>query len=288
LNDRQVEAAKDAAGACGAEASLTSVYLATTIKKSGSSTGIPYSIVAGIDDAMPFGGLSAGCDGVILNAWAADALQARLGDKIELEYLVPRPDGSYSNKKTVLKLIGIAEMSGAALDRGLVPSFQGITDAGRIDEWNPPFPVDMDRITPRDEAYWDKYRTTPKAFVSLDVLRRMWASNYPGQMGGWVTSVRIHPQSDESLAALDTRFTTELMKHLKPEDSGLVFRPIRRMALASSTGTTDFGQLFLGMSIFLVAAGAGLAGMLMRLSADRRAAEAGIMLASGFSPKTTV
>ena len=34
--------------------------------------------------------------------------------------------------------------------------------------WDPPFPVDLARIRPRDEAYWDAYRGAPKAFVSLE------------------------------------------------------------------------------------------------------------------------
>jgi ABC-type lipoprotein release transport system permease subunit len=55
------------------------------------------------------------------------------------------------------------------------------------------------------------------------------------------------------------------------------------MALDEAQGTTDFASLFLSMSLFLVIAAAGLAGTLTRLAAERRAAQAGLMMATGFT-----
>jgi ABC-type antimicrobial peptide transport system permease subunit len=57
------------------------------------------------------------------------------------------------------------------------------------------------------------------------------------------------------------------------------------MALRGSQGTSDFGQLFLGLSMFLVFAGAALAAMLLKLSVEQRSAESGILGACGVSPK---
>ncbi|MFO7948459.1 MAG: FtsX-like permease family protein, partial [Armatimonadota bacterium] len=62
----------------------------------------------------------------------------------------------------------------------------------------------------------------------------------------------------------------------------LAFRPVRQMALEASQGTSDFSQLFLGLSMFLVLSGAGLGGMLLRLLAQRRSQQAGIMQAVGY------
>ena len=42
----------------------------------------------------------------------------------------------------------------------------------RSSDWDPPFPIDLRRIRPVDEQYWDEYRTTPKAFVPLEVGQR--------------------------------------------------------------------------------------------------------------------
>ena len=41
-----------------------------------------------------------------------------------------------------------------------------MSDAPSLEDWDPPFPIDLSRIRPVDEQYWDDYRTTPKAFVA--------------------------------------------------------------------------------------------------------------------------
>ena len=177
-------------------------------------------------------------------------------------------------------------MSGSADDRGLVPTFEGITNAESIGDWHPPFPVDLHLVTERDEDYWKRYKTTPKAFVSLETMHAIWKSASPVGESGWITSLRITPKTGQDLGALSAAFSKSLTNKLKPEDSGLVFRPIRRIVLSSTSGTTDFGQLFMCMSFFIVLSGAILSAMLMRLSTEQRASETGLMLACGFKPST--
>lgn len=291
LNEKQVKAARQSARLIGARSALTSVYLATDIRKQSGGVGIPYSVVAAAEplSAPPLltkeGSGEVDPTGIWLNTWAADDIAAKIGDKLRVTYLIPNPDGTYRNGKKEFTLRGVVELAGAADDRGLVPIFEGITDADRIDEWSAPFPIDLHRIRPKDEAYWDKYRATPKALISLQAAQELWNTASPEGNASWVTSVRLQPKPGSNPAALERDFSREMLKRISPEESGMVFRPIRKLALASSAGTTDFAGLFLSMSFFLVLAGAGLAGMLMRLSADRRASEAGIMMACGFDAK---
>ena len=286
LPDNVVKTAVNAATAIHARSALTSVYLATTIRKHGEPGGIPYSIVAAAEPLQPFTFQSPNPKSEIpnskcvwLNAWAADDLKVKIGDKIDLVYLVSQPDGSYREDSITLTLTGIVEMTGPGADPGLTPTFEGITNADRIDRWSAPFPVDMKRIRPQEEDYWSRYKTAPKAFVGLDTARELWSSG--SQSSGWVTSVRVGPPG------LERQLERSILGSLKPQEQGMVFRPVRRVAIDASAGTTDFGQLFLGMSLFLVIAGAGLAGTLMRLSAERRASEAGIMTACGFDSTRT-
>jgi ABC-type lipoprotein release transport system permease subunit len=268
------------------------VYLATRIRRAGGRAGgeLAYSVLCGLEPLEPFG-LRAGSwrtaqpDGIWLNTWAADDIRPQIGDALEVSYLVPTRDGTYPTTRTTLRLDGIVELSGPAADPGLVPDFEGVTDADQIHEWDPPFPVDLNRITQRDEDYWDMYRAMPKAFVSLDTVRSMWRSAPAGDGADWVTSLRIAPPPGTGLADLEESFTTALLRRLAPEASGLSFSPVRELTLQAARGTSDFGQLFLGLSMFLVLSGAGLAGMLLRLSVDRRAPEAGIMLACGCGAK---
>jgi len=280
LPESVVKTALDAAAEVHAHSALTSVYLATTIRKHGQSRGIPYSIIAAAEPLWKHP------KSVWLNDWAAKDLQAKIGDRIDLVYLVSRPDGSYREDSITLTFTGTVPMTGLGGDRSLTPAFEGITNAERIDQWKAPFPVDMNRIRPADEDYWNRYRTAPKAFVSFDTARQLWRNGSSGnQAGDWVTSVRM--SSSMTVAGLDRRVGERILARLRPEQQGMVFRPLREAAIAASAGTTDFGQLFLGMSLFLVIAGAGLAGTLMRLSAERRASEAGIMMACGFDARGT-
>lgn len=264
LSERQVEAAE---AATDRDTRPTSVYLADTIAAANDpSREIAYAVVTNVAGDLREE------DQFTLNAWAAEDLGAEIGERFTLTWRASTPSG-YEDRSAELTLIGIEEMEGLAADPGLVPDFEGITDAAHIDDWDPPFPVDLSLVTDRDDEYWERYRAAPKAFVSSSLLQRMWQGN--GDEGPWITSVRVE-QADAD------EFEQALLAELEPEDAAFRFVPVREQALVASRGTSDFGQLFLGMSIFLVAAGAGLAAMLMRLSAERRASQAGIMMATGF------
>jgi len=288
LSEPLAEAVHRAADALGARAANTSVHLAHTISKPGGAK-IAYAVIAGVEPLRPFE-LTAGSAelderSILLNTWAAEDLGAQVGDELEVEYLVASRDGSYHTRRKTYTLRGIVAMRGAGGDSGLVPDFRGMTDAATIDEWDPPFPVDLARVTDRDEEYWERYRAAPKAFVAPEELRATWRSETDG---GWVTSVRVQPPEGMTAAALAEELAQVLKKYAAPADAGLVFRPVRRQALEASKGTQDYGTLFVSMSFFLVAAGMGLAGMLMRLSVQRRAAEAGTLLACGFTKRAAM
>jgi len=290
LSDGEVRAARAAASGLSARTDAVSVYLADTIAQTEPADDAPelaYSVIAGVEGLSPVqvvdGEVRDLTGGVVLNRWAARDLDATLGDMLRLTWLVPSWEMGYDEATADLPVIGIIGTAGMGADADLVPDFEGITDADSLADWDPPFPVDLDRVTERDDEYWDHHRAAPKAFVALDVVRAMWSSGRSSTGADWVTSVRVRPGPDDTLDGLQETFSAALLAALSPADEGLVFRPVRANALDASKGTSDFSGLFLGMSMFLVFSGAGLAGMLMRLSADRRASQAGIMVAVGFS-----
>jgi len=288
LSPAAVAAAQAAARSLGYTSGLTSTYLATTTRDLSQSppSRIAYSVVVGMTPAgkLPLrpGGQPPDQQGLCLNAWAAEDLGARVGDRIQLAYLVPTPEGLHRTGSTTLVLRGILEMTGFGTDPGLVPEYEGITDAERIDDWKPPFPVELGLVTQRDDQYWSQYRAAPRIFVSMDTVHAMWQAGSSGQDTDWITSVRVVPPNGATSGAV-SKFSQALVKHLPPEQVGMGFRPVREQALRAARGTTDFSQLMLGMSMFLVLSAAGLAGMLMRLSAQRRAAETGLLVACGLT-----
>lgn len=287
LTPGQVEAAKTAASDCGGTPAVTSVYLATRIARADRAGPgeLAYAVIAGLEPLTPLpssnGKRTPSDGGIWLNTWAARDLGCRVGESLDVSYLVPTEDGTYPVARTTLRLEATVELAGPAADPGLTPDFEGMTDAEHVRDWDPPFPIDLDRVTQRDEDYWEQHRATPKAFASLATVRAMWRSGPAGKDADWVTSLRVAPPPGADLTAFDSAFKAALNDRLAPEASGLAFAPIRKLTLEAFRGTSDFGQLFLGLSMFLVISGAGLAAMLLRLAVDRRASDAGIMLACG-------
>lgn len=263
-----------------------------------------YSIVAGLDPAVlapdappPFGPFKyqppespaplgegqiereGGAGEIILNDWLAEDLGAKVGDQVRLTYHIVGSHGELPEEERRFVVRGIVTLEGTvAADRGLIPEVRGITDVNSFDEWESPFP--MKKVTPRDDEYWKKHRATPKAFVTLKTAQHLWQSRY-----GDLTSLRFAPDHGKSLDDSRDAFARDLLQELKPEDLGLVFQPVKAQGLAAASGTTDFGGLFIGFSFFLILSAMILIGLLFRLGIERRAANVGLLLATGFSPR---
>jgi ABC-type antimicrobial peptide transport system permease subunit len=153
----------------------------------------------------------------------------------------------------------------------------GITDQESIDDWDPPFPFDYQRIRkPQDEDYWDAYRTTPKAFIAKSAGNRLWGSRF-----GQTTSFRIGIVDDQTLARVESQLRSAIQSNL--ETFGFHLLHVKRDGLQASRGTTPFNLLFLGFSMFIIAAAMMLVCLLFRLSLDARARELGLLMAVGLS-----
>jgi ABC-type lipoprotein release transport system permease subunit len=309
-----VEAAQAAARDENLRSAPTLVYLANRISDGSRGAGrwpardrdqagqrpappfIPYSVVAALDPAqapplgqfLPPGAHGLADDEIVLADWKESPLKAAPGSKITLTYFQPdeeghlRELGDQAEENAEFKLKGRVALAGAAADPYLTPEFPGITDRLGIREWDPPFPYHNELIQKRDEDYWDEYRTTPKAYVTLAAGQKLWRSRF-----GQLTSIRLAPLSSggsrpSQWTQVAQGFSNSLRSHLRPEPGGLVFNAVREHGLSASAGGTDFGSVFLGFSIFLIVAALLLVGLLFRLNLDRRGTEIGILLAIGF------
>jgi ABC-type antimicrobial peptide transport system permease subunit len=217
-------------------------------------------------------------DQIILVDWKDSPLHARVGDEITLSYFPPEHQGPPQERTARFRLAGTLPLKGAANDADLTPEFPGITDKLSLDKWETlPFPYDSKRIKPRDERFWRDYRTTPKAYVTLEAGQKLWGSRF-----GRLTSIRMAPEEGADLTASAEAFRKSLLRHLLPARGGLVIDPVKQNALEASSGGTDFAQLFLGFSFFLIVAALLLVGLLFRLNLDRRAAEIGLLTSVGY------
>jgi ABC-type antimicrobial peptide transport system permease subunit len=256
-------------------------------------------------------------DEVIINRWLADDLGAKPGDKLGLSYYVIGLSRRLEERTNEFIVRAVVPLSGAAADRTLMPDFPGLEKAESTRDWDPSLPVKLAKIRPKDEEYWKSHRGTPKAFITLAAGQRMWSNRF-----GSLTAVRYRfdlplfsrgirsvgpidlspggkavpsappprdPASPTVLSGFLNRSRVELEKKLiaglDPASIGLSFEPVRQQALAAAEQSQDFGGLFLGFSFFLIAAALLLMALLFQFGIEQRAAEVGILLALGFTPK---
>lgn len=282
------KAALASADELGLRSAPTLVYLANTI--SDGPKNIAYSVVAALDPSLPapLGPFLPAAtqplkDGeILLTNWKESPLAAKPGDEIKLFYFPPVHEGVLHEVSATFKLHSIIPLAGPALDPDITPDFPGITDKLDIKDWNPPFPYDNKRVTRADEKYWDDYRTTPKAYITLAAGERLWGSRF-----GNLTSIRLAgTKTDTDLTKTRQAYGDRLLSKLAPDQGGLVFDPIRQRGLEGSEGATDFGLYFIGFSFFLIAAALLLVGLLCRLNLERRSQEFGLLAAVGYRQRS--
>lgn len=272
ISDVLAEKATAAAQKLNLKTSSFLTYLANAIRIGGKE--VPYSLITATDD------FSDASQGLILNDWAARDLGAKPGDEVTLEYYVWKEEGQLDTKQTSVKLERIVPMEGLAADRNLSPEYPGISDAKTVADWDPPFPVDLSRVRKVDEDYWDKYRTTPKAFISLDAGQKLWATRY-----GKLTSIRVLPGEVADLATAKQNFETALRNSLDPAQLGLTVQSVKAESLQASRGATDFGEYFTYFSFFLVVSALLLTTLFFKLGIEQRLREIGLLRAIGFSTR---
>jgi hypothetical protein len=296
LDDAVVEAARGAASEAGLAASASLVYLANELRVR--DAAVPYSLVAAVDEGLwqavacggrcaqpaAAGAASSDVTPIVLNDWTARELWARAGDEVTLEYYLWHEQGSLETRRATFRVASVVPIAGAAADRELVPDYPGITREARLADWDPPFAVDLSRIRPQDEAYWQRHHTTPKAWIPLAAGRALW-----GHRLGGTTSLRLSPRAGAEAAAPPSdparAFGQALMARVAPAARGLVVEDVRARALAAARGATDFGQYFVYFSFFLVVAALLLAGLFFRFGLEQRLAELGLLRAVGFTER---
>lgn len=276
IDDRTAERALRLGKSLGLLQRPLLTYLANSIRAG--KREVPYSLVTGADDRTlaelngdralaPVAGTP-----IVLNDWTAADLGARVGDAIELDYYLWGGAGELTTATASFTVAGIAPLSGLAADRTVAPEYPGITDQATLGNWDPPFPIDLKRIRPRDEDYWRQHRTTPKAWIPLDAARKLWGSRY-----GSLTSIRYADDPAELARALRAE--------LDPLAGPFTLLEVRRQALESSFGATDFGQYFLYFSFFVIVSALFLMGLFFRLGIEQRRREVGLLHALGFSQR---
>ena len=238
-------------------------YFVNRISTGGKST--PYSFVSALTDGP-------GSGDVWVNQWLADDLKAEAGDSISLSYFEIGPLRELETKERPFRITRILPLSGQWADSLLMPSLPGLSDAGHCREWEAGIPIDLEEIRDKDEAYWNRWRGCPKAFISDTTALEMWANRF-----GSYTAIRI-PEQQFSEDEIQAQFN----KNIKPDDLGFLVNPVRDQGIEAAANGTDFSQLFIGLGFFVLIAALLLSALLIRLNLETRVQHIGTQLISGF------
>ena len=254
------------------EAKPVFTYLVNAISTNRKST--PYSFVTAAD--LMDRQLSQ--RDILISSWLAADLDVKTGDSLQLRYFKMGALRKLTEDSARFYVKAILPIADPLFDRTLMPDFPGMSDAGNCRDWETGAPVDLGKIRDKDEKYWNDYRGTPKAFISISAGQKLWNNAF-----GNATAFRF-PSAGRNLQILKNK----LMTQLNPSEYGLQFQNVYREGKAAAANSTDFGGLFLSLSFFIIVAALLLTALLFSLHAQKRMAETAIMAAMGFRKKKII
>ena len=225
----------------------------------------PYAMVCAADS---IGDLELKADEIAINRWLADDLDAEVGDTLVLTYYVPDAGDRLVEAMAEMRITQVVEIEGAFADRTLTPDFPGLSEADTLRNWDAGPAIDRSRIRDKDEAYWERYRATPKAFIHLDTGQRLWANRF-----GSLTAIRFDEDVEDEA----------LLSKIDMQSIGFLPIDIGAQAEEAAVGTVDFGQLFLSLSAFIIIAAIVLTATLFAMSVEQRARQLGTLLSLGLT-----
>lgn len=231
--------------------------------------GTPYSMVTATDALQVKPGE------IIITQWLAEDHGLVIGDKVDVRYFVVGIGRELKEQTASFAVSGILPMNDPNVTRAWTPDFPGVSDVDNCRDWDPGIPMDTKKIRDKDEKYWDDYKGTPKGFISLEDGKKLWANRF-----GNLTSIRFADSGQEEATLKD-----DIANGLSLADIGLTPTNFKGQAAAAAKGSVDFGGLFIGLSMFLIAAALIFAALLFLFTLERRSAQVGLLLAMGWTPK---
>lgn len=231
---------------------------------------VPYSTVSAIGDRTDLKTLED--NEIVINEWLADDLGADAGDTLTLTYFKLASTRQLLEESTDFSVRRVVPIRGVYADPTLMPDYPGLGEAENCRDWKPGIPIDLEKIRPKDEQYWDTYKGAPKAFISLAAAQKIWSNRF-----GTLTAVRWPGDANA-----DAAIRKGLMAGIDPAQVGFVFEDLQAAAGAGAAGSTDFSGLFAGLSMFLIFSAAILLALMFVFDTEARCGQVGLLLATGW------
>lgn len=241
-------------------------YLANGISANGNTT--PYSFVSAIPsnltDVSPQG------NNITINNWLADDLNAKPGDTVVLSYYVSNSKNNIIEESSEFIVDRIVTMNKLWGDAMLMPEFPGISGTESCSNWDAGVAIDFGSIRDKDEAYWNEFQGTPKAFISYAEGLKIWGNNF-----GPATALRfVNSTEDEVIADLSGK--------LNPAKLGFSISDAYAAGMSAANNGVDFSTLFLSLSFFIIASAILLLSLLVSSFFEGRKKQVKTLFSLGF------
>jgi putative ABC transport system permease protein len=201
----------------------------------------PYSFVSALPSSL-YPDIAAG-NGMIINRWMANDLSVGEGAIVKMYWYSPDSLNKLIERSSDFIIRRIIDMKGIWSDSLLMPDFPGISGKESCSEWDAGVPIKMHEIRKKDEDYWNRYRGTPKAFISYEKGKELWGNNF-----GPATAIRCPAGITEK------EICHRLNGSLDPDRMGLIIADLSNESIKAENESVDFGTLFLSLGFFLILA----------------------------------
>ena len=212
---------------------------------------------------------------LVISSWLAEDQGLKVGDKLDLRYFVMGLGRNLTEQTTSFTVSGILPITDPRMTKAWTPEFPGVSDVDNCRDWNTGMPMDTKAIRDKDEKYWQDHRGTPKAFMELAKGQELWGNRF-----GKLTGIRLADSGQD-----EATLKREIASVLRLSDIGLTVRDFKADADAAAKGSVDFGGLFVGLSLFLIAVALVFAALLFVFMIERRASQVGLLMAVGWTAK---
>jgi putative ABC transport system permease protein len=251
----------------GLEHTPVLTYFSNYFRLNGKET--PYSFVS----SLPYNQLSP--EEIVINTWLANDLGAQVGDTLQLGYFEIGALRELTEVEKAFSIKEIVDISGLYADRMLMPQIPGLSDAENCRDWETGVPVKLTAIRDKDEDYWYQYRGLPKAFVAIGTAQELWGNRF-----GNATALRFN-----QFEITKEELIENISLQINPFNLDLQLRAVKEESFMAAGQGTDFSQLFLGLSFFILAAGIILTALLFRFNLENRSSEIGTLSSLGFTDR---
>ena len=149
-------------------------YLVNAVKYNDRET--PYSFVSAISSAKITKDLIG--NEIVINSWLAEDLKVKIDDTVTLDYYIIGPLRTLEVESANFIIKKIIPTDYSESKKALMPDFPGLADAGSCRDWNTGITIDLTKIRNKDELYWNNYKGTPKAYISLFAGHKLWNNRF--------------------------------------------------------------------------------------------------------------